>query len=477
MMMKSNKTASPFSFLLVLVAALLFSGCSRQKGGEQLSGSARDTTLVIAMLGDADYLNPVLASSVTSGNITGLIYPSLLQAEFDTSTGLLNYLALEKSLRPVSDKGGRSPKGALARTWTMSPDHRSITYILRSDARWEDGKPVVAGDFKFAYRLYGNPVIASPRQQYLAELVGADKGAVDFDRAIETPNDTTLVFHFYKPVPEHLALFHTSLTPVPEHVWKSVRPDQFRESKLNMQPVGSGPYRLVTWNRQQDVTLSSNPSCVLPKPGNIRRIMFRIVPDYTVRLTQLQTGGVDVVENVKPEDFTSIQRGNQNVELRTVGLRVFDYVGWSNIDHDYYNQTKKFRPHPLFGSSVVRQALTHAIDREAIIDGYLGKYGTICNTDISPSLKWAYDDTIKPLTYDPALAAKLLEQEGWLPGPDGIRQKNGRRFSFTLYTNAGNDRRNYACTVIQQNLRELGIECKIEMQESNVFFENLQSRK
>lgn len=475
--MRLNKPAFLRFLLPAVVFATVMTGCSKPKGGGVLSGSARDTTLVVSMLGDADYLNPVLASSVTSGNITGLLYPSLLQSEFDTSTGLLNYLALEKSLRPATTGAGRSPKGAIARSWSMSPDHRSITYLLRSDARWEDGVPVTSRDFKFAYRCYGNPAIASPRQQYLAELVGAEKGAVDFDRAIDAPNDTTLVFRFNKPVPEHLALFHTSLTPLPEHVWKGVKPEEFRESKMNQHPVGAGPYRLAAWNRQQDVSLTSNPACVLPKPGNITRIMFRIVPDYTVRLTQLQTGGVDVVENVKPEDFGALQRANPNVELKTVGLRVFDYVGWSNIDHEYYNKTRKVRPHPLFGSAVVRRALTHAIDREAIIDGYLGNYGTLCNTDISPSLKWAYDDTIRPLGYDPALAAKMLEQEGWLAGPDGIRQKNGRKFSFTLYTNAGNDRRNYACTVIQQNLREIGVECRIEMQESNVFFEALQNRK
>lgn len=480
-MMKPNNWFRLFVCSLALLSsAALFSGCSKSgnKSNAGLSAAARDTTLVIGMLGDADYLNPVIGASLTSSEISGLIYPSLLQGEFDTGTGLLNYLALEKRLRPSSgNPDEKSPKAAIARTWSMSPDHRSITYTLRSDARWADGKPVTSRDFSFAYRLYGNPVIASPRQQYLAELIGADKGAVDFDRAIETPNDTTLVFRFYKPVPEHLALFHTSLTPLPEHLWKNVKPEEFRESKLNQQPVGAGPYRLASWNKQQEVVLSSSPSCNLPKPGNIKRIIYRVVPDYTVRLAQLQTGAVDVVENLKPEDFGAVRKANPDVDIKTIGLRVYDYVGWMNIDGDYYNKTGKIRPHPLFGSAAVRRALTMAIDRQAIIDGYLGEYGVLCKTDISPSLKWAYDDSIRPYTFDQALAVKMLEQQGWLPGPDGIRQKNGRRFSFVLHTNAGNARRNYACVIIQQNLREIGIDCKIELQESNVFFQNLQERK
>jgi peptide/nickel transport system substrate-binding protein len=467
-------------FVLALVT-LGLGGCSRKNGGAEHSAMGRaamDSTLVIAMLGDADYLNPVLGSTVTSGNIMGLIYPSLLQSEFDTTTGLLNYMALEKKLREVTPgQAKKTPKAALARSWQMSADHKSITYILRSDAYWNDGKRIVSGDFKFSYKLYGNPVIASARQQYLSELVGADRGQVDFDKAIETPDDTTLIFRFYKPVPEHLALFHTSLTPLPMHRWKDVKPDEFRHSPLNLEPLGAGPYKLKRWQQQQELTLVSNRASNLPKPGNIPAIAFRVVPDYTVRLAQLQTGAVDVVENIKPEDFSALMQANRQIEIKTVGLRSYDYVGWSNIDQQEYRRSGKIIPHPLFGSANVRLALTHAIDREAIIDGYLKQYGVICNTDISPSLKWAYNNRLTPHAADPARASALLKAEGWLPGPDGILQKQGRRFSFVLYTNAGNARRNYASVIIQQNLRAIGIDCKLDVQESNVFFENLQQRR
>ena len=467
--------------LLVVFVLVALSSCGRHHGANGKAGKGglvMDSTLVITMLGDADYLNPVIGTTVTSSNIFGLIYPSLLQSEFDTTTGLLNYIALEKKLRDIAPgQSKKTPKGAVAKRWIMSADHKSITYILRNNAFWDDGKPIVSGDFKFSYQLYGNPVIASARQQYLAELIGADKGSVDFDKAIETPNDTTLTFHFYKPVPEHLALFHTSLTPLPAHRWKNVKPDEFRHSSLNLDPLGAGPYKLKNWQQQQEIVLASNEKSTLPKPGNIPVISFKVVPDYTVRLTQLQTGAADVVENIKPEDFTALLKANNQIKIKTVGLRVYDYVGWSNIDQAEYQRSGKFKPHPLFGSARVRLALTQAINREAIIDGYLKEYGVICNTDISPSLKWAYDNRITPHVFDPVKASELLKAEGWVPGPDGILQKNGRRFSFVLYTNAGNARRNYASVIIQQNLRSIGIDCKLEVQESNVFFESLQARK
>lgn len=473
--MKTDRKGIMPVYLFLFLAMLVMSGCSRGPSGSSKGGGAKDSTLVITMLGDADYLNPVIGSSVTSSNISGLIYPGLLQSEFDTTTGLLNFMALEKKLRPST--GSRKPEGALAKRWMMAADHKSITYILRSDAFWDDGKPIVSGDFKFTYRLYGNPLIASPRQQYLAELTGAEKGAVDFDRAIETPDDTTLIFRFYKPVPEHLALFHTSLTPLPAHLWKQVKPEDFRSSSLNQKPLGAGPYRLHAWAQQQELVLASNRKSNLPKPGNIPFINWRIVPDYTVRLAQLQTNAVDIVENIKPEDFPALLKANPDVEIRSVGLRVYDYVGWSNIDQALYHKSGRIVPHPLFGSPAIRRALTMAIDREAIIDGYLKQYGTLCNTDISPSLKWAYNHAIVPHSFDQAAAAAIFRKEGWLPGPDGILQKQGRKFSFVLYTNAGNARRNYASVIIQQNLKAIGIDCRLDVQESNVFFENLQNRK
>ncbi len=459
----------------MMTAYVVLSGCSAE--GNRASVSA-DSTLVIAMLGDANYLNPVIGASVTSSNVYGLIYPGLIQSDFDTSTGLLNFIASEKSLLPLGAPAKKDRKRSpIARTWFMADDHRSITYILRDDVTWDDGTPLTAHDFRFSYELYGNPLIASPRQQYLAELVGADTGVIDFDKAIVAPDDTTLVFRFYKPVSERLALFHTSLTPVPKHIWQDVPPEEFRQSGLNQTPLGAGPYRLKSWQKQQQILLESNPQCRLPKPGTIPRIMFRIVPDYTVRLTQLQTGAVDVVENIKPEDFAGLESASADIDIKSVGLRVYDYVGWSNIDQEAFHRDGSLQPHPLFGSAAVRRALTLAIDRQSIIDGYLGPYGVICNTDISPSLRWAYNDAIRPYGFDPDEAVRILESEGWIPGADGIRQKDGRRFSFVLYTNSGNARRNFASVIIQQNLREIGIECRLDVQESNVFFENLRLRK
>ncbi len=459
--------------LSILLMPILFSlqGCSKSSSSKV---SARDTTAVLAILADADHLNPIISSSVTASNIAGSFFPSLLISEFDTTIGILKHKAYQPTVEP---SGKNHTRAAVATSWNLSKDHQTLTYILRDDITWNDGIRVTSADFKFSYELYGNPKIASVRQQYLDELIRNPDGTINFEQAILTPDDTTLIFKFRKPVSENLALFHTGLAPVPKHVWEKVPVEGFRSHPLNFNPLGCGPYKLDKWEKQQQLSLVPNPNCVLPGPGSLPKIVFRIIPDYTVRVAQLQTNAIDVVQGVKPEDLKALTKNNPQVEIKSVGLRVFDYVGWMTIDQDKYKQNKTISPHPLFGSKIVRQAMTHAINRQAIIDGFLGDYGTISTSDISPTFKWAYNQKIQPWPYDPQKAMELLESEGWTIGVDGIREKNGKKFSFTLTTNAGNNRRNYASTIIQQNLKEIGIDCKLEAKESNVFFKNLQERR
>ena len=127
----------------------------------------------------------------------------------------------------------------------------------------------------------------------------------------------------------------------------------------------------------------------------------------------------------------------------------------------------------LFGDKAVRQALTLAIDRQSIIDGFMGpQHATIVNTSLSPAYREIADTSLDPYQYNPQRASALLREAGWSPGPDGILQKNGKKFSFELAAPVGNPRRNYAATIVQQNLREIGIECRLKFDESLIFNKN-----
>jgi peptide/nickel transport system substrate-binding protein len=452
------------NYLRVLFACfILLTAACQKKDGEKSqstqSNSALASTLVLADRSDLDNFNPVISSTVPGSNAIAMIYPGISTGTFDTANGYLVFQPL------------------IAKSWTIAPDFKSITYNLRGDVKWTDGTPVTSHDFKFTYQLYGDTTIASARQDYLENFVkildkkGKPTERIDYDKAIVTPNDTTLIFNFDKPVAKHLIEFHTALTPIPKHIWKDIKPSEFRSSELNSNPtVSCGPFMFKEWKRQQEFTVVSNPTYNLPAPGKIPTVTLRVIPEYTTQLTQLKTGAIDVMEAIKPEDAIKIEKENPEIDIRAVKYRTYSYLMLSNIDCKAYQEGKQIKPHPLFGTKKTRLAIAMAIDREKILDGYyFGKYAELMTSPISPAFKWAFNGDIKPYPYDPKRAKELLAEDGWKIGSDGILERDGVKFSFTLMNSKGGTAGEYMAPIIQQSLKELGIECKIEVVEFNVF--------
>jgi peptide/nickel transport system substrate-binding protein len=176
---------------------------------------------------------------------------------------------------------------------------------------------------------------------------------------------------------------------------------------------------------------------------------------------------------INPKDIKELAQSSPSIEIKPVKNRYFDSIVWLNIDGETWRKSGKVVPNALFGDKVVRQALTLAIDRQSIIDGFMGPdHATIVNTSLSPAYREIADTSLDPYRYDPQKATALLRSAGWAPGPDGILQKNGKKFSFELAAPVGNPRRNYAATIVQQNLREVGIECRLKFDESLIFNKN-----
>jgi peptide/nickel transport system substrate-binding protein len=450
--------------ILLVLSVLTFSACKKKATPTtSATGVSRENTVAIAIGADVDYFNPIVSANATAAEIYGQIFPQIVNAEFDTTIGKLVYSPL------------------YARRWEMSDGNKAITFHLRNDVTWDDGVPMTANDIKFSYQLFTDTSVASPRQGNFDEIVKLPNGQIDFDHAVLVPNDSTLIVKFSKPIAEQRALFNLSASPfVAKHLFEKVDRKFIRTDSINAHPVGAGAFVLDNWSRQQEVILASNPKSKLFEPAKLQKVAFRVVPDYTVRLSELKTGELDVMEAIKLEDVKAIKADSvmsKKIKIFPQVGRAYDYVAWMNIDQVEYNKTGKIQPHPLFGSKKVRQALTHAIDRQSIIDGYLGEYGRIANAETSPAFKWAYNYDLKPRDYNLEKAKKMLAEEGWKIGSDGILEKNGQKFSFTLITNNGNPRRNYASTVIQRNLKEIGIECKLELQEFNVFIEKTRKRE
>ncbi|RTY38907.1 ABC transporter substrate-binding protein [Chlorobium phaeovibrioides] len=439
--------------------ALIFALCSTLSACRQNNGEFRSNTIITAVSADFDYLNPLLIQLSLSREVCTLIYPSLVKPTYDEKTGNIAF----------------SPSAATS--WEFSPDGKNVSFHLKKGIRWEDGTPLSSHDFKYSYSLYANPATASSRQDYLNDLLLKENGTPDIQRAVETPDSLTLVLHFNRALSASIVLDHfNDLMPVAKHVMEQFKPEEIRSRATEIPIVGAGPFKVSQWARQDKLVLETSPTSTLPYPAKTRSLIFVVVPEYTTRLAMLKSGQIDALISaggINPIDTRELAQNSPDIQIRPVKDRYFDSIVWLNIDGEKWRSEKKVVPNPLFGDPAVRRAMTLAIDRQSIIDGFMGpEHATIVNTSLSPAYRSIANTSLDPYNYNPQKATTLLARAGWTPGADGILQKNGERFSFELAAPVGNPRRNYAATIIQQNLRQIGIDCRLRFEENLVFLKN-----
>jgi peptide/nickel transport system substrate-binding protein len=445
---------SPRLLALIAACAVSFLMCGR-------SSTERDTTAYVALTADVENFNPIITGAATSTDVESAIYPEMFNVVFNPTQGKLDF-------RP-----------ALVKDWEFLNDGKDLRLVLRTDIKWSDGVTVSPADVKFSFELYGDPQVASPRRNQVDRMIFTN-GAFDVNKSIEIVDDSTMLFHFASAYSESKQLFHLNLPPVPKHVYEKVDRRSIRNSDHNNNPRSAGPFIVEKWERQQQIVLASNPRCTYPGPAALGRVIFRIIKEPAARLTELKKGTVDVMWPVDPKDAKDIQENNPDVRLVTTPPRSHDYVGWANIDFEEYNRSggKVIRPHRLFGDRRVRQAMTYAINRRAIIDKKLPAYGELAVTDFSPIFRWAINNELVPYPYDPNTARQLLREAGWTDTDgDGILDKDGMRFEFDLAYISSNERRKYAAEIIQSNLKLVGIKVGIVPVEAVVFISNLQQKK
>jgi peptide/nickel transport system substrate-binding protein len=228
--------------------------------------------------------------------------------------------------------------------------------------------------------------------------------------------------------------FHTAGNVAPRHVYESTDPAQLRSHPAVNSPEGgalvvSGAYMIESWRRGERLVLVRNPQ-FQPQPY-IERVVFLPITEETTRLVEFQTGAADVLYPVPFDKIELVRQSVPNVRFEARRRRFYDYIAYNPLTH------------PAFEDRDIRRALGLAIDKVGLIDALsLGEYAEPAGGPYSPIFKLLYDpEGHAPLPYDPVEAARILDEKGWMPGPDGVRAKDGRALRFTLATNAGNQRR------------------------------------
>jgi len=411
-------------------------------------------TVVIGIRSEPESLNPLFALSQSARNIVSLIFRRLADINEDLSTF--------------------TPQ--LARRWINSDDSLKITFVLRSDVCWHDGVPFTAEDVVFTYKMHTEPIIGWDGISYKENI-----------KNVESLDDSTVVFSFHQ---KSLSMLMDAVEGyiVPKHLLGNIPLEKIRESDFNQHPIGTGPFCFSDWQAQQLITLKSNKSYYETGKPYLDRVIFKIVPENINLVTQLKSGELDLVEGIYPRDFQNLkadwERGTSAVRPVSYLGRRYDYIGWNLIDPEYYRSVQKshgdslpigryIKPHRFFGSQQIRSALTMAIDREALANAVNYGMATVMNGPI-PLILSAYDETANYYwPYDPDFAMAILKREGWTDGRDGILEKDGIPFEFELITEIGNLRWEQAATIIQDQLKKIGVQVIPRMVEPAMLYGKL----
>lgn len=306
----------------------------------------------------------------------------------------------------------------LATGMEASQDGLTWTVKIRDDVKFTDGEPLTAADVAFTYNT-----------------VRETSSVNDFtmlDRA-EAVNDYTVVFHMTRPFsiwPYTMAIVGI----LPEHAYDP--------ATYGSHPIGSGRYVLKQWDRGQQVILEYNPDYYGPQP-RMEQVTILFMEEDAAFLA-VQAGQADLA-------YTSAAYSDQSVNgfsllsVRTVDNRGINLPVWND----------DFTADPL-----VRHAIDLGVDRQAIIDHVLSGYGTPAYS-VCDGMPWWYSATAE-VSDDPEQAKSVLDSAGWLPGPDGIREKDGVRAALTVHYAAGDSVRQGIAAELANQLRELGIGADIK---------------
>ena len=340
---------------------------------------------------------------------------------------------------PTSENGG------------VSADGLTITYKLKKGLKWSDGAPVTSADVKFTWEALVNPKnLVKSRSGY--ELI----------TAVETPDEYTAVVK-YK---EFYAPYLTRFAPLlPKHILGAL-PD-INDAPYNRMPVGTGPFMVTEWVGGDHITMVKNPHFREADKVKIDKIFFKIIPSREVGMAQLQAGDIDGVWDLIEAQIPMMEK-NPEVSLCLSNSLTSERLILNHSSPVAPNNGNPDFPHPILADLKVRQAIDYGIDKQEIVDKLLYGKAKVGTSEIPSG--WAANPDIKPKPYDLEKAQQLLDEAGWKPGADGIREKDGVRLRLKITTTTGNKLRELVQQVLVDQLQKAGVELYIENVPSSVLF-------
>ena len=410
----------------VLTVLFVFTAC----GGRSADGAAR---------GDSD--GSISAGSIAIPIVADPVFNPWHPNAFAESN-VVNRVLFSGLTKPGLEL---APAPDLAANWEVSDDGLAWTFFLREDVTWHDGEAFTADDVVYTFNEIAlNTELGANNMSYFSSLERVD--AVD---------EYTVVFTLTKPVaalPAYLS-FNTEI--LPKHIFQGQDPwdlISFNKEK----PIGTGAFKMDSYTSGQSVRLIANPDYYDGAP-KLERVEYKVLADVNTHVAQLLTGELSIFAL---DDQAALSRleAARDIEIVPAYTPRFFWIAL-NQENDLFTDVK------------VRRGMLHAIDRPYIIETVLNGYGTPADAGISPAMQYYYNSDVPRYEYDPERAARLFAEAGWEDSDgDGVLDKNGTPFSFLFEVGIqGNLVR--IGQIVQQQLREAGLDARFETLEWNTMIQ------
>ena len=396
----------------------------------------------------ASILNPYLSAGSKDVYTSSLILEGL--AGFDEKGAIFPRLAEDI---PTLANGG------------VSADLTTITWKLKPGLMWSDGTPVTSADAKFTYEYCIHP-----------EGGCAELPKFDGIKSVETPDDLTIAITFNGPKPNPYNAFVGALVPILQRA-------QFANclgaaaptcTEQNFNPIGTGPYRVTSFKTNDTIELEANPNYRDPaKPAFATMTVKGGGDAEAAARAVMETGEFDYAWNtqVNPELQTQMAAGGKGVFVNvfaTTTERLELNLTDPSPDLAEGERSTVKHPHPILTDMNVRKALSMALDRQTLVDVGYGAAGKVtCNVIPAPDI-YASGNT-DCVAQDMAGAKALLDAAGWVPGADGIREKDGKKLHLLYQTTVNPVRQDFQA-LIKSWWTDLGVDVELKAIDASVFF-------
>ncbi len=438
--------------LLISLISLTLSSCGSSPNSTSTNPTnsnqqPTEKTLKLLYWQAPTILNPHLSTGFKDSEASRITLEPL--ASFNNELELVPFLAAEI---PTLENGG------------IAKDGKSVTWKLKKNVNWSDGKPFTADDVIFTYEFISNPKVGT-----------TTSGTYEIIKNIEKIDDHTIKINFKSVTPGWYSVFvGTEGMILPRHIFQAYNGENARQAPGNLKPIGTGPYRVVEFKPGDVVVYEANPNFREAKQLEFERLELKGGGDAaSAARAVLQTGDADYAYNLQVESnvLKPLEATGKGKVISNFGALMerilINQTDPNKTTPDGERSSLKF-PHPFFSDPKVRQALSLAINREIIANqlyGILGK--STSNFVVNPAQVVSPNTTYQ---FNLEKAAKLLDEAGWKDtNNNGIRDKNGVEMNLVFQTSV-NPLRQKTQEVIKQSLEQLGMKVELKSIDPSVYF-------